>query len=354
MINLLALEPKKATSDLTKYSSFIYGTPKIGKSTFVHKLYGNRVFFIATEDRHETLVGAMVQRIHSWSDYLIVIQQLKNPQLRERFDVICIDTVGNLHEYFKSFVAAKYNEARIGERKDIWGADYTELKEGWPKGLDMISEAGYIPCFVGHATQTTIKVPLTNYVPEEHDGIGQVVTVKEKVEGSNTKVDVQYFEYEKYVTDMQDKVFAPINKMVDNILFLHDGIDGNGVPMRMIELRETLQWQAGSTFEDIDATIPLDAEAYKDAVTRAIQKIDPDFVVDHKEKVEKEVLDFDAIMNEAKELGLKLHNAGKGANLTFIVDKTFGTGNRLTDATPAQAELLMAAVLQLREEVSKL
>ena len=39
-INLLNLEPIKASTDLASYTSFIYGVPKIGKTSFVHKLYG--------------------------------------------------------------------------------------------------------------------------------------------------------------------------------------------------------------------------------------------------------------------------------------------------------------------------
>lgn len=355
-MNLLNLEPKKAVYDITNYSNCIYGIPKIGKTTFVHDLYGSEVLFLATEDRHETLVGAYVQRIRCWSDYLMAIAQLQNPALKERFKVVCIDTTSNLYEMLEAFVADKYDEAKLGERKDIWGADYVEVKKTWPKALAMIADAGYKPCFVFHAVQQKVKVPLCDFDLSDptNQGIGQVVTVKEEVEGSKTKVDVQYIEYEKYVPDVPDKIFGPVNKMVDNILFLHEGLDSNGNAGRMIQTRETLQWQAGSTFKDMQPTLPLSANAYKEAVENCIKSLDPNFVVSHKEEEVREELDFNTLMAQAKDLGFKLHSAGKGAILTRIVDRIFGTGNKLTEAKIGQEELLRATIIELEQEVAKL
>lgn len=81
-INLLNLEPIKASTDLASYTSFIYGVPKIGKTSFVHKLYGDRVLFIATEKRHKVLVGANVQYVSNWIEYLQVLAQLQNKKLK--------------------------------------------------------------------------------------------------------------------------------------------------------------------------------------------------------------------------------------------------------------------------------
>lgn len=356
MMNLLELEPKMAVYDITNYSNCIYGTPKIGKSTFVHELFGEKVIFLATEDRHEALIGAFVQRIHCWTDFLTAMIQLNNPLLKERYRVVCVDTVANLYDMLETFVANKYGEAKLGERKDIYGADYVEVKKTWPKALAMISDAGYKPCFVFHAIQQTVRVPLCNFDLSDpsNNGIGQVVTVKEKVDGSDKKVEVQYMEYDKYVPDVPDKVFGPVNKMVDNILFLHEGLDANGNSGRMIQTRETLQWQAGSTFKDMVPTLPLSAVAYKEALENCIKSLDPNFVVDHKEAEVREVLDFDTLMSTAKDLGFKLYNAGKGDLLTLIIDRVFGTGNKLAEAKVGQEELLKAAIIQLEAEVAKL
>lgn len=43
-VSLLEIEPIKVSKDLSSYSMLVYGEPKIGKTTFVHDLYGKRVF----------------------------------------------------------------------------------------------------------------------------------------------------------------------------------------------------------------------------------------------------------------------------------------------------------------------
>lgn len=342
MIDLLNLQPVKASTDLSSYTSFIYGIPKIGKTTFIHKLYGDRVLFIATEKRHKVLVGANVQYVSSWIEYLTVLAQLRNPKIKERFDVVAIDTVENLYRMLESYILAKYNQTEFGQVD--WGKDWVDLKNDWSNNLQMIEKLGYTPVFVSHATQITTKIPVSGILQTQ---VNENMTLKK-----DKKSGEQYYEFLKYVPDLKDKVMAPINKMVDNILFMTMTADEEGNECRVIHLRETLQWQAGSTFEGIDPVIPLDAEAYKQAVENAINKIDPSQLKDEKESVgleEQQELDFEELMKEAKELGVKFHKAGRMEEVQRIVDEVFGAGNKLTEAKKTQVQPLYIAVQKMKE-----
>ena len=340
-INLNNLEPVKASTDLSSYTSFIYGTPKIGKTTFVHELYGNRVLFLATEKRHKVLVGAYVQYISSWPEYLSAIAQLRSPKMKERFDVIAIDTVENLYNMLESYILSKYNTTEFGQVE--WGKDWVDLKNEWKNGLQMIEKIGYSPQFISHATQKTERIPVSGILKEEVNDTMSLVKDK--------KTDEEYYEFLKYVPDLKDKVLAPINKMVDNILFMNVTTDENLKEHRVIYLRDTLQWQAGSTFKNIKPVIPLSAESYRQAVQEAIGEIDPSMTKEERESVsiEDEKLDFDQLMEEAKKLAVEMHNQGRMEEVTRIVDEVFGPGNKLTDAKKTQVEPLSVAVQRMKD-----
>lgn len=340
-INLSNLEPVKASTDLSSYTSFIYGTPKIGKTTFVHNLYGEKVLFLATEKRHKVLVGAYVQYVSSWPEFLTAVSQLRSPKMKEQFDVVAIDTVENLYSMLESYILAKYNKTEFGQVE--WGKDWVDLKNDWKNGMQMIEKIGYSPVFISHATQKMERIPVSGILKED---VNETMTlVKDK------KTDDEYYEFLKYVPDLKDKVMAPLNKMVDNILFMNVTTDENLKEHRVIYLRETLQWQAGSTFTGIKPVIPLSATAYKEAVQEAINKIDPNLTKEERESssTESEKLDFDEVMKEARGLAMKYHEAGRMDEVNRIVEEIFGAGNKLVDADKHQVQPLSVAVEKMKE-----
>lgn len=342
MINLLQLEPVKASTDLSSYASFIYGIPKIGKTTFVHNLYGDEVLFIATEKRHKVLTGAYVQYISTWGEYLTVIAGLQNPKVKEKFKVVAIDTVENLYEMLEASILSKYKKKEFG--KVEWGKDWTDLKKEWKKGLQLIEKSGYTPCFISHATQVTAKIPVTGILQSEVD---EAIMTKTK----DKKTDEEYYEYTRYQPDLKDKVMAPINKMVDNILFMTNTIDNQGKEHRVIHLRDTLQWQAGSTFEGIQPVIELSSESYKKAVKDALSLIDPEMTKTEREEIgmDEPEYDFEALMKEAKQLGVKFHKAGYISTVNSIAAEIFGEDQQITKAEPEQVELLFLAVERMKK-----
>ena len=349
--NILDIQPNKVPTNPDEYSTFVYGPPKIGKTTLVHEMFGNRALFAATEDRHKALPGAMIARITNWNDWLNLLNQLRNPKVKELYDAVAIDTAENLSSMLEKFVAAKWKEKVIGERDDIWGKDWRDLKNMWKDGINKISELGYVPVFIGHATQKTVQIPASGVL--ESDLAGATVELKQKKDkGTDTKIDV--YEFQKYTPDLDDRYMGPINKMVDNILFLNTTVDvSTGQEKRVIYLRDTLQWQAGSTFEGIDPVVDLSAQAYRDAVERSIGLISEDDKTDKaREKVAKEI-DFKELMSKVKAWGGAFHKEGKLELLNTISSEVFGLGNKITDAKEAQKELVAHALSLIEEKANE-
>ena len=143
---------------------------------------------------------------------------------------------------------------------------------------------------------------------------------------------------------------------IDNILFVNTTLNtATNEEQRVIYLRDTLQWQAGSTFEGIDPIIPLSAEAYRSAVQRAIAKIDKDQTTDvstrHKETEE---IVFADVMKEVTEYAKGFHAAKQMEEITQISNDVFGLGNKITQATEDQVELLVSALEKIKDKASKL
>lgn len=348
MINLSNLTPNKVSTDVNSYSMLLYGESKSGKTTLVHNLYGNRVLHIMTEKRYKALEGAYVQYISSWSEYLQVMRELSTKkELKDQFDVISIDTVENLYEYLEKFVAGKYEEENVGDRDDLWGKDWVDLRNMWKSGLLKIERAGFTPVFVSHAIQQTVQIPTSAVMSEEAREVPNASEIKDKKTGK------AYIEFLQYQPDLKEKVLAPINKMVDNILYIALTVDENGKEQRVIHLRSTMQWQAGSTFKNIQSPIPLSAEAYKNAIEEAVNSIDDEFKKEERFSdfdIKSEALDFDTLMTEAKSIAKTMATNNKMDVVTAVVEEVFGVGALLTQASPKQVELLSVAVSRLQEE----
>ena len=351
VVDLLGIEPQKVSTDVASYSMLIVGGVKVGKSTLVHDLYGERVLHVMTEKRYKALAGADVQYVSSWSEYLQVLSQLKNAKIKERYDVVSIDTIDNLIPMLEKYVATKYDETAIGERSDIWGADWTDAKTMWRDGMQMIERLGYVPAFVSHSIQNTIQIPKENILESEASELTSYS------EGIDKKTGQNYIEFLQYQPDVKQKYLAVINNMVDNILYLDSTIDTAGNEKRVIHLRGTLQYQAGSTFKNIAPVIPLNAEAYKQAISDAVNGVDDKDKTDVRQADADTAdvkLDFQALMEEGRLVGTAMFAAGQGDAVNAIVDKVFGTGHKLSEATESQVELVSVAVSELKAKAEEL
>lgn len=349
MINLLEIEPNKVPVDPKNYSLMLYGKPKVGKTTFVYELFKDRVLFIGTEQRHDAIAGIHVVHITTWSEYLQVLSQLRQPAVKEKYDVVCIDTTVNLYDFLETYVKNKHGVQNLSDVP--YGAAWAEVKEAWSKGINAISNFGYNPAFIFHSKDEVKLIPVGGETTKKEQqelkgGLGETVTVVEDKKGK------RFYEVNRVTYDGANRVIAPVNKIVDNIMYIDQVVNDEGELERVLRLRGGLFYDAGSTFENIEETISLCPEEYKKAIKKAVES-------NGKENISKENVrerrkeaveyDFDALMEEARELGAQMMEQNKDKELAKIVDKHFGAGNRLVDATKDQVESLFLAVQSMKE-----
>lgn len=318
-------------------------------TTFVHELYGKDVLFIATENRYKALNGAYVQKVNSWSEFKATLNQLANPKVKERWQVVCVDTVDNLAKMCDKFIAQKYEEEHCGDKLIPYGKDWVDLRQEWDDNITMIDKLGYTPCFVSHAMVKTVKIPVESML--ETDITGDVKKVTEKDKNGNK---VEFYEFEKYTPNLRDKMFAPLNNMCDNILFLTESVDTNGVSKRVIHLRETINHVAGCTFKNVKPVIELSAEAFKSAIEKAIGSYDEEDLTEEKTpKFYEEKTPFADVVKKAGELGKQVGQKFGREKLVKVIESVLGEGKKLSECTEEQQELVEVAILEFEKMLAE-
>ncbi len=89
-IDLLNIQPHQVSRDLRGYSVFLYGDPKSGKTTIATKF--PRHLLLAFEKGYNAIPGAMAMPINSWAEFKKVLKQLKEPEVKQKFETVIIDT----------------------------------------------------------------------------------------------------------------------------------------------------------------------------------------------------------------------------------------------------------------------
>ena len=341
--DIMNLKGNKVPTDAKSYSTFVYGHPKTGKSTFVNDLYGEKVIFLGTEHRHQAIAGAHVINVDSWAEFLQVMKLIRKPEVQEKYDAICIDTVGRLESYCEQYTLSKLGLDDLSEGS--WGSGFGEYNKQLEKGLSLIEKCGLTPVFISHAKQETKKVLLSDAREEEKGKEGATVN-KDKKTGK------EYVEYQKTTPDVKNKFFNMINRIADNILFLDLSVDGEGREDRKIFYRDTVDHLAGASYRHMVEHTELTPEAYKKAVEDAINAEGKGNTTDKgKEKMSDTSgqYDYEQLMSEIADLGKKLQVDGKAEERNKVIEDVLGKGNKVKDTKPEQAEVLAVLVDKLKE-----
>lgn len=343
-IDLLSIQPQKVSTDATSYTNLIYGGAKTGKSTFMNKLFGEEALFLMTEKRYSALEGARVQYVDNWSTFMQILAQVNKKDFMEQsgFKIVIIDSVENLADYLNNFVASKYQEEMVGEGKVGYGRDYVDRKETWKKALKLLEKSGLAINFVSHSVTNTVQVPVADISQEEGAQIQGASIEKD------SKTGVEMVEFSRSEPSIPKWAYPIVNNMVDNILFLDMDSRGN----RILHLRSTPQFEAGSTFTNVPDTIPATAEAYKETIANALTHYD-NTTNDREARadIEESPLDYDQLISEATELGNKYAQADRMTELTDIIEGVAGPGAKLMNMRENQVELVDAIVAQLKESL---
>lgn len=153
----LALPTTKTPTkkELADYTIFLYGEPKIGKSTFASQF--DKPLFLATEAGLNSLEAYQIP-IASWEDFLEACKLIAGG--KHEFKTIVIDTVDNLAKYCSDYILKKNN---VQHESDLdFGKGYT--MEG-NEFLRVVTKLGLLPYglfLVSHCEIKEIKTRTTS------------------------------------------------------------------------------------------------------------------------------------------------------------------------------------------------
>ena len=340
--DLVDIEPVKVSSDARSASLMVLGESKVGKSTFINELYGDRVLFIATERRHSFLTGAKVIDISSYAEYLKVMKLIRDPKVQEQYDAVVVDTFTRLQEWTEAYTLSKLGIEDLGDLG--FGKGHAEFKKEMNRAVELIETSGLVPHFIVH-TKTIVKQIPKDEISE--DDVNDNMTLSK-----DKKTGKQIYEFNKEIADLKPAVFNSLNRVCDNILFFDVVMDKNGKEERRIWYRDSLFHIAGSSLKNMPEYTELSAQAYLDAFAAAVKSEGKENITDKpKEKPDDNSgqYDYEQLMSEIADLGKQLQVDGKAEERNKVIEEVLGKGNKVKDTKPEQAEVLAVLVDKLKE-----
>ena len=323
-IDLLNLQPHKVSRDLSGYITFIYGPPKVGKTTFGTRAPGH--LLLAFERGYNALPGVMAQDITTWGEMKSVVRDLKKPEVKAMFQTIIVDTADVAADACQKYICNQLGIENIGDGG--WSTNgWAKYKKEFEDTFRTLTQLGYAVIFISHAKEKTIK-------PQE---------------GA---------EYQQIGSSIQSSAMSIIENMSDIIGYAHPKVTDNGSRMVLTLRSLDNSIRCGCRFKYIQPEIDFTYEALTNALNEAIDKeaseTNNQFVTNDRvaATIVKEY-DFDALMDEFRDLAGQLMQKSQtnGLKITQIVDKYLGKGKKVGDATPDQAEFIYLIITEMKEDL---
>lgn len=319
MIDILNIEPTKVSKDLQGKYILIYGAPKVGKTSFSVQMPKN--LLLAFEHGFNALGGIKAVDIDKWATFKQVIRQLRQPEAKEMYSTITIDTATIAYTMCEDFICTQQNINRIGDLP--YGAGYGLVEKEFQDCLRQITQMGYGIVLIAHSVPRVEKTP----------------------EGS---------EIEIVSPDLPKRGYKVINQLVDIIGYIDIIWDKEGNEKRVLYTRKTSQIMAGSRFKYLKSIIPFGYKELTDAIAEAVEKEANESgstLVDHEEEKKEAERTFMEIREEAREIWEKLVKTDKSnvEKLNKIIIDTFGKQIKLSEITENQKDLFEIVLAEMKE-----
>ena len=324
-INLLSIQPHKVSRDLSGYITFLYGPPKCGKTTFGSRMPGH--LLLAFERGYNAIPGVMAMDVTTWGELKQIVRELKKPEVKAVYQSIIVDTADIAADACQKYICNQLGIENIGDGG--WTNNgWAKYKKEFEETFRTLTQLGYAVVFLSHVKEKTIKS-----------------------EGGS--------EYTQIGSSMQSSALAVIENMSDIIGYAHPKTTRDGSNQVVLTLRAgDNSVRCGSRFAYIDSEIPFSYESLTEALNKAIDREaaehDNKFVTNERMAIpEVKEYDYEALMSEFQSIAGKLmqkNTTTNGPKITRIVDKYFGKGKKVSDATVEQAELIHLVIEDLKEE----
>lgn len=326
-INLLELQPHQVSRDMRGYSVFFYGEPKSGKTTIATKFPNH--LLLAFEKGYNAIPGAMAQPINSWAEFLKVLQQLKNEEVKKKFETIIIDTADIAYDYCSTYICNNNGVDTVGDIP--FGKGYNLIAKEYDTRLRAIVQLGYGLVIISHETDKTFT-------------------------------DVNGAQYNKIVPTLDKRANNIVARMCDIIGYARIFADNDGVESTKLFMRGTPRFEAGSRFkytpDYIDFTYENLVNAIGDAIDKQAEEEGSEHFTTERESANADTtsnIDFDSLYEEAMDIIKKCSEDEEkmekyyAPRITEIVATYLGKNNKLSEIRREQNEQLLLIVDDLRE-----
>lgn len=330
--NLLDIQPHKVSRNLQGYTVFIYGAPKVGKTSLAASF--PKSLLVGFEKGWSALPGVRPFPIDKWSDFRKFNKQLETDEIKAEFFNIIIDTVDLAFTACEKYI---FNREGVDKYSDIpYGAGYAMVEREYQEQISKIQNLGYGLVLISHAKEKTMDIDLPT-------------------------------QYNRSVPTVSKKGLEVCSKLSDIIGFLtikdvlkDPEVPAEGtIPKRFILTRDAKTYQAGSRFKHLPPIIELGFNELVEAINVAIDTEAKENGLDltTEDKDVKVVADYGVrrTFTETKEDFNKLSgelfkkDASFGDIISNIVGKHLGRGKKVSGCTSEQQEFIEAIIEDLKD-----
>lgn len=324
--SLLEIKPHKVSRDLRGYSVLFYGEPKSGKTTTASKFPGALV--LAFEKGYNVIPGIMAKPMNSWGDFKKVLVELKDPEVKEIFQTVVIDTADIAYGLCEKYICSRESDAKNNYEQisDLpFGKGYKLAQQEFDEGLRKILQMDYGLVLISHAVDKTFK-------------------------------DEAGIEYNQIIPTLDNKARLVCERTCDIIGYSRQVNTENGLQTRLF-MRGTPRFVAGSRFRFTPDSIEFNykslVEAIADAIDKEEQASGSEYITNapmSHEHMNEPTYNFGALMDEFQTIvgAIMNQSPSKAPQITAIIDKHLGKGKKVNDCTPEQAPQIDLIIFDLK------
>lgn len=317
--SLLDIKPHKVSRNLRGYSVLFYGTPKSGKTTIASKFPGALV--LAFEKGYLAIPGIMAKPMYSWNDFKKTLRELNDPEVKQTFQTVVIDTADIAYGYCEKYVCGQASDANnsydsIAEIP--YGKGYQLAQNEFDECIRRILQMDYGLVLISHSQDKVFK--------DENEN-----------------------EYSQIVPTLDKRARLICERTCDILGFSKAVNTENGVVTKLF-MRGTPRYVAGSRFRYTPDSIDFTYENLVNAIAEAIDMEEKQHGTGattnesiNVNAVEEPVYDFNAQMEEFQTIVGKLMETGNptmAEKIAGIVESHLGAGKKVAECTPAQSPQL--------------
>jgi len=338
-LDLLKVEPHKVKAGVQGKMFLFFGPAKVGKTTVACQF--EKPLLLAFEVGFNLIDGIHAVPVSNWLDLKNYVKQLKKPEVREQYSTIIIDTVDIMWSLAEKFIKV---QADVEDLTDMaFGRGYRKVRDEFQDVVNSLGQMGYTLIFISHAekkdyvdvlgaTHSAITPTLDKRPKEIVTGLVDVMTfINEESDGNGGNKSVAYLRGGTYGEKIKTEIEAGSRY-------------GEGLPVKInwsydelikaVQTADEAMVSAGAKISTKNKTVLEETkEKEKGTTKRAFSDV-------YKEVTET-LEAFKARIREGDtELQLKISD---------IIENYLGAGKKITEATPAQQELVEAALADLKE-----